>query len=175
MAARFLRGDRDRGLSRSPSEDLSRAPLAPVPTESCADRTLLERAGTGDVAAAAELYDRYGAALYALAISVTRRHGAAEQAVVDGFRAAAGADGEPGDRGWPLLARATLSACVTPETPPAPSRCLLALTLLGDHNYREAAAILGIEPAQATRYLREALHAQAPDSSQAPLGGRELA
>lgn len=124
--------------------------------ESPADRALLERAGAGDVVAAGDLYDRYGAALYALAITVTGRQPEAEAAVVDGFRTAATTARGSDCRAWHLLARATLAACSTTDEPQAQSRRLLALTRFGAHNYREAAESLGIEPAEAARQLRAA-------------------
>lgn len=132
--------------------------------ESVTDRALLQRAGCGDLVAAGSLYDRYGAALYALAITVTNSRSAARAAVVDGFRTAAASNSEPGDRIWQLLARATFAACPKAHGRQVQSRCLLALTCFGAHNYREAALILGLEPGEAARCIRDALRGPtAPD------------
>jgi hypothetical protein len=82
-------------------------------TERPGDLDLLLRVGTGDVEAAGDLYDRYGAALYAVAVAVTGNGRQAEAAVASAFRTASSrARGAPG-RPWSLLARATLAGCRT--------------------------------------------------------------
>ena len=82
-------------------------------TERPGDLDLLLRVGTGDVEAGGDLDDRYGAALYAVALAVTGKGRHAEAAVVSAFRTAPTmARGAPG-RPWSLLARATLAACRT--------------------------------------------------------------
>lgn len=123
------------------------------------DRALLEGARSGDLAAAGDLYDRYGAALYALAITVTRRAPVAEAAVVEGFRTGVTSSSGPGDQVWHLLARATLAAC--PRCEEHRSRCLLALAIFGVSTYRDAAAVLGIEPVEAAGALRDGLRSRA--------------
>lgn len=57
-------------------------------TDRPSDEELLSRVSEGKVAALGELYDRHGAALFALAARVLRDRGAAEEAVQDAFLAA---------------------------------------------------------------------------------------
>lgn len=131
------------------------APATGLVSEMHDDNALLERLGSGDVAAAGVLYDRYGAAMYTFALTVTRSPAAAAAAVLEVFRTAA-ATSAPG-RAWQRLAHATLAACPPSEEPEVLSRSLLALTLYGSHTYREAAVLLGIDSDEAAQRLRETL------------------
>lgn len=150
-------GDRG-GAPAAPHDAPGSRTLLEVP-ELPTDRALLEGARAGDLAAAGDLYDRYGAALYALAITVTKRAPVAEATVVEGFRTGVTSSGAPGDQVGHLLARATLAAC--PRSEEHRSRCLLALVIFGVSTYRDAAAVLGIEPAEAAGALRDGLRGRA--------------
>ena len=123
------------------------------------DRDLLLRVGAGDVAAAADLYDRYGARLYALAAAVSGPGPDAEAAVVTAFRTASERAARAEGRPWELLARETVAAC--PGRTATPSAALVALTVLGGHLLDEAAAALGMDPGVAATCLRDALRGEA--------------
>ncbi len=125
------------------------------------DRHLLQRAACGDVTAAADLYDRYGAAMYAFALMVTGRRSVAEAAVVRAFREAGASATPGGERAWRVLARATLAACPVVDGGRMRTRCLVALTLLGGHQLNEAAAALGIDQHEAAVLLLESLRDRA--------------
>lgn len=69
------------GASSSPWNMLKPATVSPLP----ADRDLITRAGGGEEAAIAELYDRYGSVLYAVAYRVVGGRADAEDVVVEAF------------------------------------------------------------------------------------------
>ncbi len=143
----------------------------------------LLRPRTVDCAVASELYDSCGERLFRLAHLVTGDTAAASAAVVTAFELAYGGSTlVPSDRrAWHELARLTYAACREPDVSPpsrnhdtwpaemAPvccmrtwfpqQRALLALTMHGDHDYREAATLIGLEPRWAAALLRGTLGA----------------
>lgn len=69
------------GAFSAPWNMLKPATVSPLP----ADRDLITRAGGGEETAIAELYDRYGSVLYAVAYRVVGRRADAEDVVVEAF------------------------------------------------------------------------------------------
>ncbi len=133
-------------------------PQVPRTTERPGDLALLTRVGAGDVVAAEDLYDRYGAVLYALAMTVTGEARSAGRAVVAAFRTAPSTVRHGDERPWRLLASATLAAC--PTGPDQESRRVAALTVFGGHRLDEAAEVLGLESHDAASRLRDWLRAR---------------
>jgi hypothetical protein len=151
---------------------------APVP-----DDELLGCARGGDVRAAGELYDRHGTALLNLAVTVSGSRVDAASAVVAAL-ASACADAASTDPALPVLhelSRLTFQSCEVSNTSAPPTtltararddvvpgavgldslgprqRALVALTVYGEHTYREAGALLGLSPRVAAQLLRLAL------------------
>ena len=132
---------------------------------------------------AAELVDRYGATLFQLAWVISADCAVASSAVVRVI-VAASLDHARLEQSRSLraeLSRLTLWACTVPVTAGDPSpvapideegagmsgvlrsipprdRALVALTMFGDHTYREAAALIGVAPETATEALTSAGH-----------------
>jgi hypothetical protein len=169
--------------SRRPGAAASRRQMAadvvpaPVP-----DDELLRCARDGDVRAAGELYDRHGTALLNLAVTVSGSRVDAASAVVAAL-ASACADAASTDPALSVLhelSRLTFQSCDVSNTS-APTtltarahddvvpgavgldslgprqRALVALTVYGEHTYREAGGLLGLSPGVAAQLLRLAL------------------
>lgn len=76
------------------------------------DPCLVDQASTGDQIALAELYDRYGPALFAMAHELTRSSEAASDAVVAAFReVCAGTSRRPDTYVWVELVHRTVVEC----------------------------------------------------------------
>ncbi|MGJ7439908.1 hypothetical protein [Aquipuribacter sp. MA13-6] len=127
------------------------------------DRRLLRLARSGDGDSVASLYDRHASALYALSRGVLGDGAAAEEAVVDVVVDACGPG--PAGRSGPRsvrheLAVATYRRCAAPRplAAAARSRAVLALCLHGEHTYREAVALTGVEGASLGRLLQAEMH-----------------
>lgn len=123
-----------------------------------------------------ELYDRHGAALFNLAYVVSLDPLVADAAVVRAFTMASAATKHSvASITAYQLARLTFLACYSdsPRSASAGStagstgcwdamsrrqRALLALTVHGGHSYRDAAALLELNPTEAAEVLRTTLH-----------------
>ncbi len=150
------------------------------------DSILLELARAGDVSALGHLYDRYGTTLYRLAHALTRNADQAESVVLQVFTDACAAGSLPTPR--PVRAELThlvlvaylgfvtshdLAAEVPGSRLSRREWALVGLTLHGDHTYRDAAAVLELDPAVAAETLSSALRAWAAPAR--PLTEREEA
>jgi len=141
------------------------------------DTANLTGVAAGRIGALEEAYDRHGDALYRLALLITGRQKAAEDAVADAFSAWWQSPGnvDRGERSLRCaLAGAVYDRCL--EAPPARhlrrqgasglgalaavprmQRDLLALVLFGEHTRRQAAARVGLSDDAAASTLTQAL------------------
>ncbi|QNE18262.1 hypothetical protein F1D05_10575 [Kribbella qitaiheensis] len=167
------------------------------------DRRLLTSARGGDDASIAQIYDLHGLALLNLACAVSSDREAAESAVVEAVVQACTGYGnaDPSGSLRHQLARLTYTHCVRPRGSSQASaaagggvqpqsglgvaasrgfsvlsrhqRGVLALTVFGDHSYREAADLLDVTPATAGR-AAEVRSARMPASDRRPAEHHEL-
>lgn len=151
---------------------------------------VLLRPGTIDGTALSELYDRCGEHLFRLAHIMTGDTDTASSAVVRAFEQACTRStlAPAGSQSWHELARLTYAAasreadsgralrtraacacarrcCMRAWSPE--QRALLALTMYGDHDYREAARLIGLDPRWAAALVWGTLSAcqEAPHQS----------
>lgn len=157
--------------ARSPSDKRTTAPATPPDADRPSERAPRDRP------ARAELYDRHGSGMFCLAYLSTSDPDAAADAVVAAFEGAETVTtyADP-KRIARALARRTFLACplyppvrdpgTGPNGAPRPdelshmsqrARQLIGLTLFGSHSYRQAAALLRLDPQTAASVLTELL------------------